>query len=113
MRIPHQRHVQSISSDDDEEGKEPLPPREAFLVRQATEGPSSASSGSGTGGAAARKIPMSVAGKGFGLLSRERDSAAVAAAAGGGGGANTGANVAEGIGVDARRWVEGLLALNR
>ena len=109
MRIPHQRNVQSVQSDDDEEETEPLPPREAFLVRQATEGGSSVSSGSGTAGAA-RKVPMSVAGKGFGLLSRERDGAV---AGGSGTGPSTGANVAEGIGVDARRWVEGLLALNR
>ena len=82
-------------------------PREAFLVRQTSEAGGLA--GGNGSGRANRKTSSSQGG----WLTRDRD-----VSGGGGSGSAPGARinqsaVAEGIGVDARKWIEGLLALNR
>lgn len=91
-------------------------PKEAVLVRRARE----EVAGGGKGGG------RQFSGMGMGWLSPAsasaspgggrgmRDVSAGSSSAAGGGGGNTGvASVSEGVGVDARRWVEGLLSLNR
>lgn len=70
-------------------------PEEAFLVRQSTE-------------AVSRGKERKVSSKGSWLV-RDREVSGPSLS----GGAGLGSGVSEGIGVDARRWVEGLLALNR
>ncbi|ERF76135.1 hypothetical protein EPUS_01469 [Endocarpon pusillum Z07020] len=91
--------------------------KEAVLVRRAREDVGGSSSGGALFGGGGRQVS--------GWLSR-RDASGSSAGAGAGagasaaagGGAGSGATigvagVAEGVGVDARRWVEGLLSLNR
>ena len=113
MRIPHQNKLQQSThaNTGDNEGQTPAP-REAFLIRQATDSPSagaSVSTGSASSSSGSRKISASTAmGKGWlyardGGVGVERGTSTSGATAG----------VSEGIGVDARRWIEGLLALNR
>lgn len=84
--------------------------KEAILVRRAREDIGSSSGAASRFGGGGRQVS--------GWLSR-RDASGSSAGAGvagggGGGGSTMGvAGVAEGVGVDARRWVEGLLSLNR
>lgn len=81
--------------------------KEALLVRRAREDAGAGSSAGALFGGGGRQVS--------GWLSR-RDasgSSAGAGAAGGGAGSGSMTGVAEGVGVDARRWVEGLLSLNR
>ncbi len=84
--------------------------KEAVLVRRAREDAGGSSGGGSLFAGGGRQVS--------GWLSR-RDasgSSAGAGVAGGGGGSGSAtgvASVAEGLGVDARRWVEGLLSLNR
>ncbi len=76
-------------------------PKEAVLVRRGREDGSAGAFGRG--------------GQGAGWLAR-RDASGSSVGAGGGGGAGLTMGVkgvSEGVGVDARRWVEGLLSLNR
>ena len=77
-------------------------PKEAVLVRRAREDGSGAAFGKG-----GRQVSS--------WLAREprRDFASGSSAAGAGGGTTGVSSVAEGVGVDARRWVEGLLSLSR
>jgi len=89
MRIPQSAKAQETETTD---------PREAFLVRQASD----ALGDGGRAGGSERKVTASKA-----WLMREREVSGNRS----GGRSTTG--VAEGIGVDARKWVEGLLALNR
>ena len=76
--------------------------KEAILVRRARDASSSGRSGRQLGGG----------GGASGWLVRDpkRDGSGSSAGAGGAGGIST---VSEGVGVDARRWVEGLMSLSR
>jgi hypothetical protein len=79
-------------------------PKEAVLVKRAM------NDGEGSGGASSGKGGRHVSSE-IGWLAREgRRDASGSSAGGGGGGVSS---VSEGVGVDARRWVEGLLSLNR
>jgi hypothetical protein len=82
-------------------------PKEAVLVRRAREG-----GGSQGGGVRFGKGGRQVSGMGW--LAREPRRDGSGSSAGAGPGVTMGvAGVSEGVGVDARRWVEGLLSLNR
>ncbi|KAI9796555.1 MAG: hypothetical protein M1833_006119 [Piccolia ochrophora] len=89
----------------------PPPPqcKEAFLIRKASDQARAAS-----GSASVSSMSMSMA-RGLGFGGGRRDGSESGAGAGdeGGGAGWAPAKLAEGIGVDARRYVEGLLSLNR
>lgn len=82
-------------------------PKEAVLVRRAREG-----GGSEGGGVRFGKGGRQISGMGWLARDPRRDGSG--SSAGAGPGVTMGvAGVSEGVGVDARRWVEGLLSLNR
>jgi hypothetical protein len=90
-----------VNADAEDAGNRGLP-KEAILVRKAREDAANAySSKSG------RQV------SGIGWLAREQRRDGSGSSAGGGGATTSVAGVSEGVGVDARRWVEGLVSLNR
>lgn len=93
-------------------------PKEAVLVRRARDDGDVAGAGvgAGAGGPFAKmggsRHVSSTAGA-MGWLARESRRDASGSSSGGGGGMTGASSVSEGVGVDARRWVEALLSLNR
>lgn len=122
----------STASNDNEGGGNDTPPtptattttpapQEAFLIRKASDYPSHSSShsrGGSTGTTAGPSTGGSTSGLGVGITGsmsffRDLGGAPSSRAAGGSGGDTGPAKLVQGLGLDARRYIERVLSLNR